>query len=335
MIKKLLTLLIVFLAFGIANAQVGINTTKVDSASILEINNNSKGLLFSGISTNERLNMDNPTEGLTVYDSELNGFYYYHEQSKQWIALAPFQAFEHNDSPLVVKNVGNVGIGTNNPGSGLGVKSNIAIGTTYAEDERPKTGTVVVEGPVSVGKSTNSYALDINGSINVKSFDIGGKTEDDLVPKGTIAFFYGSASDIPPGWVICNGSNGTPNLSSGTMVAGADNRSGTIHRVNTKITASSHPGSRTIYGANVPLHSHSKDNHECYVNLTVPSNSTSVKEYVVGGTSSTTAYSTEIFCSAGSIYLSDPFSSKNIKKGVSQVAIPLPPTVSMIYMMKL
>lgn len=33
-----------------------------------------------------------------------------------------------------------------------------------------------------------------------------------LFPKGTILMFGGSASDIPEGWSICDGSNGTPNL---------------------------------------------------------------------------------------------------------------------------
>lgn len=33
-----------------------------------------------------------------------------------------------------------------------------------------------------------------------------------LFPRGTILMFGGSASDIPEGWSICDGSNGTPNL---------------------------------------------------------------------------------------------------------------------------
>jgi hypothetical protein len=34
---------------------------------------------------------------------------------------------------------------------------------------------------------------------------------DRAVPKGTITMFNG-ASDIPVGWAVCDGTNGTPNL---------------------------------------------------------------------------------------------------------------------------
>jgi len=33
-----------------------------------------------------------------------------------------------------------------------------------------------------------------------------------LFPKGTIIMFNGSSDDIPKGWAICDGTNGTPNL---------------------------------------------------------------------------------------------------------------------------
>ena len=43
------------------------------------------------------------------------------------------------------------------------------------------------------------------------------KRDHECVPKGTIIMWSGS--DIPKGWVLCNGMNGTPNL-SGRFVMG-------------------------------------------------------------------------------------------------------------------
>lgn len=41
---------------------------------------------------------------------------------------------------------------------------------------------------------------------------------DTGVPSGAILMWSGSPSDIPSGYVICNGSNGTPNLSNKFIV---------------------------------------------------------------------------------------------------------------------
>ena len=42
-----------------------------------------------------------------------------------------------------------------------------------------------------------------------------------LIPKGTIVIWSGSKTEIPYGWVLCDGTNGTPNL-GGRFVLGAN-----------------------------------------------------------------------------------------------------------------
>lgn len=49
-----------------------------------------------------------------------------------------------------------------------------------------------------------------------------GNTEYFMVPKGGIIIWSGSANDIPTGWVLCDGSNGTPDLRD-RFVLGAGN----------------------------------------------------------------------------------------------------------------
>ena len=43
-----------------------------------------------------------------------------------------------------------------------------------------------------------------------------------MVPKGGIIIWSGSVNDIPAGWVLCDGSNGTPDLRD-RFVLGAGN----------------------------------------------------------------------------------------------------------------
>jgi len=56
----------------------------------------------------------------------------------------------------------------------------------------------------STGTATNSLTLvsDTNGNLSTVS----------TVPIGTIVAWYGSTSTIPTGWVLCDGTNGTPNM---------------------------------------------------------------------------------------------------------------------------
>ena len=42
------------------------------------------------------------------------------------------------------------------------------------------------------------------------------------LPSGLIVSWYGLLADIPAGWILCNGSNGTPNLNN-RLIIGAGN----------------------------------------------------------------------------------------------------------------
>ncbi len=46
--------------------------------------------------------------------------------------------------------------------------------------------------------------------------------DDNGVPSGTIVMFSGSVSEIPPGWAICDGDNGTPDLRDRFIKASID-----------------------------------------------------------------------------------------------------------------
>ena len=46
--------------------------------------------------------------------------------------------------------------------------------------------------------------------------------ETAIIPKGSIILWSGSINSIPNGWVLCNGNNGSPDL-SGKFVLGAGN----------------------------------------------------------------------------------------------------------------
>jgi microcystin-dependent protein len=83
---------------------------------------------------------------------------------------------------------------------------------------------------MSVSKVT-TYGLSNNAVTTFKINDDAVTTEkinfeNALVPVGGIIMWSGSIATIPTGWALCNGSNGTPNLTS-KFIVGAASDSGT------------------------------------------------------------------------------------------------------------
>ena len=65
-------------------------------------------------------------------------------------------------------------------------------------------------GNIGIGTDDpGNYNLHVSGGIRLNSLEVpGGVT----VPAGLIGLWYGLASEVPDGWDICNGTNGTPDL---------------------------------------------------------------------------------------------------------------------------
>lgn len=62
---------------------VGIGTTKPDQSAMLDINSSNKGLLMPRMSLQQRGSIQNPAEGLVIYQTDfLSGFYFY--DGKDW-----------------------------------------------------------------------------------------------------------------------------------------------------------------------------------------------------------------------------------------------------------
>ncbi len=74
------------------------------------------------------------------------------------------------------------------------------------------------------------------------------------MPKGGIIIWSGKVSNIPSGWLLCNGNNGTPNLTD-RFVIHADADSGGTNDVGDS------GGSKTISEANLPSHAHTYNVH--------------------------------------------------------------------------
>jgi len=81
----LIKCLVLMLTSYSAMAQVGIGTLTPDASSMLDINSTSKGLLAPRMTSVQRLAITSPANGLLVFDTTDNAFYFY--DASQWTKI--------------------------------------------------------------------------------------------------------------------------------------------------------------------------------------------------------------------------------------------------------
>jgi len=138
-------------------------------------------------------------------------------------------------------------------------------------------------GNVGIGTTGPTQALDIDGQIRIRGGAPGaGKVltsnangtatwENNGVPQGAIIMWSGTIANIPTGWALCNGNNGTPDLRD-RFILGVPNASTDPGEVGGSHTV-------TIATANLPSHTHAfsattgnqSQSHTHVVNITTSS----------------------------------------------------------------
>ena len=82
------------------------------------------------------------------------------------------------------------------------------------------------------------------------------------IPSGVICIWSGNQNNIPTGWALCDGNNGTPNLSNrfvlgyGSKSCGSSGGSETVSLSTSNMPSHSHSASSTLSVGNAGSHSH-------------------------------------------------------------------------------
>jgi microcystin-dependent protein len=192
--KKIYSVLIISLLITSVYAQVGFNNPNPDPSSILDLTAVDKGFLVPRLTTPQREAIATPGRSLLVFDSTEGRFYFY--DGGQWYALNEW-----------VRAAGSNNVSLNGNATLTG-----AVNASSLNSSGNVTGVnISASGTVSGA----NYALNANGN--------------GPVPAGGIIMWSGSLASIPVGWVLCDGTNGTPDLRERFVVgAGGDNATVTV-----------------------------------------------------------------------------------------------------------
>lgn len=153
--KSIIFLSLLCIPLHAVRAQVGIGTQNPSSSSILDISSEDKGVLIPRMSSQQRLNINDPQNGLLVYDKDQGGISYFSKDNSRWIKTAI-----ERDNYVLVKNA--------------------------SDFPAPENGSIILD--------ENTYyeingVVQINSSINLNNAYVGGldASEDVLIyPGGTV-----------------------------------------------------------------------------------------------------------------------------------------------------
>lgn len=226
---RCLWLVLLLLEAGTVFGQVGIGNPAPDTASVLDLTNPAaKGLVLPP-ATSAASFSNSSSLGMTYF----SGDHIYYKRSDGYNALTPWKyRFAGNSTENVYYNSGgNIGIGNTNittsPDAPLQIATDVPvslsnhgsfmIGASTGPNLILNTGELQARnngigaplvlnengGDISLGSAV--APVDVNVSDRVQHLDQPTGNYYDLVPIGTIVMWQGGTTNIPTGWILCDG----------------------------------------------------------------------------------------------------------------------------------
>ena len=151
--------------FAVAQ-NLGIGTQSPDPSAKLDVTSTDKGMLVPRLTTEKREAISNPANGLLVFDTDRNNFWFY--QSSEWIEILQTAGAS---APPSLSNAGSLSIGSN-PWR-MKIQGNYAYIVDYASDDLKiiDLNTLTLLGNYVIGN--DPYSVDVQGDFAYVIDDVG------------------------------------------------------------------------------------------------------------------------------------------------------------------
>ena len=161
--KILLLLLVISTKLVLAQTAIGIGTTTPHNSAALDISGNGKGFLIPRLTQSARLAMQNPTNGLLVYDSTSQRLYQFQEGEWRFMLTSASWA-QSSTRNYTYSSTNNVGLGVASPTEKLDVNGKIqARGDVIAGEN------IVAGGDISAAGITTTGSAFVAGEISAEA----------------------------------------------------------------------------------------------------------------------------------------------------------------------
>jgi len=138
----------------------------------------------------------------------------------------------------------------------------IVLATRKEKKTTTTLSSVVKSGSEMTSPSQLLKTVPLTGYNNIVLSDQNGNLNSMQFPRGMIMMWFGTTADIPEGWAVCDGTQGTPDLRGRFLVGAnpANNKSASFTAYEAKATTDSTGASGqekvTLTEAQIPPHTH-------------------------------------------------------------------------------
>lgn len=224
----------------LAQDNMGVGTQSPDASAVLDLTSSDKGLLVPRMSAAQRTAIAAPATGLLVYDTDGNTFWYF--DGTQWVqAIGP----QGPQGPAGANGV----TGAQGPAGPQGIAgSNGPTGPTGVQGTEGATGATGPQGPSGTQGATGPQGLVGPTGLQGPTGATGPAGSNASVPAGVIVMWSGAIANIPSGFALCDGTNGTPDLTDRFVVS--------VPNSSTNPGTTGGSNSTTLSVAQLPSHNH-------------------------------------------------------------------------------
>jgi hypothetical protein len=169
--KRLLLILVLVTTIFSLNAQnVGIGTTNPNASAILDLNSTTRGFLLPRLTTSQMFNIQNPANGLLVFNSSYGQLYHYDGSTWRGILNATHWLKPIANRDVMSNTTDSVGIGVSVPTRRLDVNGTMRVrGTLFADEGINVENAIVANNFIAGGTGTVSGLLQTNDQIIINN----------------------------------------------------------------------------------------------------------------------------------------------------------------------